>query len=144
MSRRNETEKILDWLYGRELSWAVITLTCFIGLIELLPEVRYYGSSVSCLSLTLLIFFVALALIGGCVFAINRFVKITNVEGIVEQRLSKKMRDDLHSVVGPTQRLLYRKDNEGNLLGLKRWIMPFTSLIFAVVWTAIIILKVFQ
>jgi len=137
-----EVKRLLDWIYSRELSWLVIILTCFIGLIELLPEIRYYGPSFGDTCLTFLLTFIALTLVCGCVFSIDRFVRLTNVEGVLEQKLPKTMRYRLHSTTGPVHKIVYQLDEDGNLLCLKNWIVPLTSLIFMVIWILIISLKI--
>lgn len=137
----NEVERLLDWTFSRELMWSVLILTCFIGLIELLPEIKQYGSSINDVCLTSLVVFVALALVGGCIFAIDKFARLAYAEGVLLRKLSKTTRQALFSTMGPS-RIFFRRDKKGNLLGLKRWVVSLVSFIFAVIWIAIIILKV--
>jgi len=139
----DEIKTLLDWIYSRELSWAVLILTCFVGLIELLPEVRYYGSSATGMGLTFLLALIALTLVAGCIFSFDRFVRLTNVEGILEGKLSKTMRDTLYSTMGPFHKIVYEMDEDNDHAYLKRWVVPLVSLIFATVWIAIILLKIY-
>jgi len=36
-------EKLIDWAFQTLISWSVILLTCFVGLIELLPEIKLHS-----------------------------------------------------------------------------------------------------
>ena len=107
-----------------------------------MPEIRYYGSSIADTVLTFLLTFVALALVGGCVFSIDRFVRLTNVEGVLEKKLPKSMRNALYSTMGPFHKMVYEIGKDDNHVHLKRWVIPLTCSIFAVTWIAIIILKI--
>ncbi|MCJ7560723.1 hypothetical protein MUO79_08960 [Candidatus Bathyarchaeota archaeon] len=64
----DEVRKLLDWFYDRELVWIVFGATCFIALIELLPEIRYYGSSFSGGFLTSLVACIASVFVFGFIF----------------------------------------------------------------------------
>jgi len=137
-----DTEKLLDWLFGRELTWAVLILTCFLGLIELLPEIRYYGPSLKETSLSVLILLVAIALLGGGAFSIDRYIRLVDAEGVWQQRLPKRLRRGLSGTCGPIHNILYEIDEDGDLLGLKSWMRPLVISLFVATWTLIIIVKV--
>jgi hypothetical protein len=93
-------EKLMDWLLSTDLTWAVLILTCFIGLIELLPEIRYYGSSHGDVGLTCLLALVALVLVGGCIFSIDKFARLTNTRVLLEQEFSETVRRTFHGTKG--------------------------------------------
>jgi hypothetical protein len=39
----SNSEKLIDWAFQTLISWSVIWLTCFVGLIELLPEIKLHS-----------------------------------------------------------------------------------------------------
>lgn len=59
-------EKLIDWAFQTLISWSVILLTCFVGLIELLPQINLYSDNLwerllfGSLSLIYLIFTIGL------------------------------------------------------------------------------------
>jgi len=138
----DDVKRLLDWLYTRELSWAVLVLTSFIGLIELLPEIKYYGESIIDKCLTFLLATTALILVGGCVFSIDRFARLTNAEGALESKLPKKMKNRLHNTMGPVHKIFLKIDEKGNGPYFKRWAVPLICSLFAIIWVIIIILKI--
>ncbi len=136
-----EAKKLLDWIYHRELTWLAFMLTCFIGLIEKLPEIKFYGSSVSGRCLSTLLTVVAMMLVFGCVFSIDRFIIWGNIELETEYELPERMRNRLHSSNESRHELLWEMDKKGKLLCLKSWLRPLIILLFIIVWIPIIILK---
>ena len=139
----DKIKKLLDWLYSTELTWVILILTCFIGLIELLPEIKYYGSSIGGMVLTFLLAFVALVLVGGCVLSIDKLVRVANTRIVLEQELPEKMKKRLHKAWGAAYKVTFVMDENGKLLHWKRWIVFLASSIFIAIWVVIIILKIY-
>lgn len=82
-----ETKRFLKLIYNKELTWIALTLTCFIGLIELLPEIKRYGSSTSETCLTFLVTLVGLVLVGGTIFCFDRFTTWIDIENAWQKEL---------------------------------------------------------
>lgn len=139
----DKIKKLLDWLYSTELTWVILILTCFIGLIELLPEIKYYGSSIGGMVLTFLLAFVALVLVGGCVLSIDKLVRVANTRIVLEQELPEKMKKRLQKAWGAAYKVTFVMDEDGKLLHWKRWIVSLASSIFIAIWVVIIILKIY-
>lgn len=139
----NEMKKLLDWLYSTELTWTVLLLTFFIGLVELLPEIRYYGPSIADKVLTFLLAFVALVLIGGFIYSVDKLVRVTNTRIVLEQELPKTMKKRLRKTWTGIYELLFEMDEDGRLLHWKRWLVSLAYSIFAAIWVVIILLKIY-
>ena len=138
----DDVKTLLDWVYSSELSWIVLTLACFVGLIELLPEIKHYGSSVTDTALTYLLAFVALALVGSFIFCANTFVRRANAALFLEQKLPKTMRERGPRTITLIHKVMYEIDKEGRFVSLKRGPILVGSIVFAVIWIAIIVLKI--
>ncbi len=136
-----DTKRLLDWLFGRELTWVAIVAACFIGLVELLPEIRYYGLSATGLGLTFLLVFIAFVLVGATLFSFDRYIRLLESERILEKQLPQNMRKGLWGTMGPFHKILFKIDKNGDFLSVKKWVVYVISSIFAFAWILIIFFK---
>lgn len=138
----DDIKKLLDWITARELTWIVLGATCFIGLIELTPEIKHHGSSINGKGLTVLVILVTFVLIGGCVFSIDRYIRLVNSEGELEKELPESMRKQLWGTMGPAHNIFFEIDKDGNFLRVRNWVAPVVSSIFAIIFYLIVIFKI--
>ena len=136
-------KRLLNLIYTKELIWVALTLTCFIGLIELLPEIKRYGTSASEISLTFLVTFIGLLLIGGTIFSFSRFTTWLDIENKWQMNFSLTLRRiGPDHKIGLLHKIFVKTDKDGNILHFRKWVVPLTSFIFAAIWIAMIVLKI--
>lgn len=138
---RGEITKLLDWVYNLELTWVVLMLTCFIGLIELLPAIGRNGSSISEITLTFFVTVIALGLIAGCVMCIDKLTRLSSKRVKLERQLPEAMRLSLKKTWGGFYRCFFDVDESGNAIDCKKSVKNLAICVFVIVWIAIIILK---
>ena len=133
---QDKFQKLIDWGIQTQLTWAVIFLTCFIGLIELLPSIPKFGSISSAeFTYMLLIGLIYFFLLGGLDYSILRTVKIVRsnfewAEKANESVLCNELRKTRGLLVG----LLYTKYAE--------WLLWLAILFLTFAWAIIFALKV--
>lgn len=132
-----EFEKLIDWGLQTQLTWSVIFLTCFIGLIELLPVIPRFDLSYSPSQAVYLLFLgvIYAFLVGGFAYSIHRTAKIIHWNFEWARRIPQsKLSASLYHTRGRLINILFSK--YGKVLV---WI-AISMLIFA--WTTIFVLKV--
>ena len=133
-----EFEKVVDWGLETQLTWSVIFLTCFIGLIELLPIVPGFDPSSSLSEMAYLVFI-------GSIYAflvVGLGYSIYRTAGIVRWNFEWSRRTT-NSKLG-----WWLSDTRGwlikTLLGSHGEFLTSTAIgVLMLIWTSILILKVF-
>ena len=130
-------EKLIDWGIQTQLTWTVIFLTCFVGLIELFPNIPRFDNLWSGRFVYLvLVMAIYVFLVAGLDYSIIRSVRIVHDNFEWAKRLKEPaLTDELIKTRGwAVTKLL---GNYGEIL-LRSSIMLLTA-----VWLAILFLKAF-
>lgn len=130
-------EKLIDWGIQTQLTWAVIFLTCFVGLIELLPNIPrldnppFWRLAYSGLTMAIYIFLVI-----ALDYSMLRSARIVRDNFEWATRLKETtLADELIKTRGWAVGKLFGKHGEKLLWG--------AILISTAVWLAVLFLKVF-
>jgi len=131
----SDAEKLYGWGLQRQLTWAIVVLTCFVGLIELLPEMKWY-KSIPWLSVCLVLIYIALA--GGLSYSVY-------VIGITFEHMSKweeqfpdALKKEEKQATLPHLRIVTKNRK------MRRWIFWFVSVFSFVLWAIVLFGKLFS
>lgn len=142
ITNENEIKKLLSEVYNKELTWLALTLTSFIGLIELLPEIKNYGITVNEQLLTTITASVGFILVGATVFSFHRVTKWLEIENNIQKDMPITLRKiGPDSKIGMIHKVLLSIDDKGNISHFKKWVVPLVILIYIGIWVTVIILK---
>jgi len=130
------------WMFNTQLqsilSWFIASVTFFIGMIELLPEIRLRPS----ISLTVLLCVIYIVLLLAGVFSAHRVIYLVESRMKMEQRyLPRSMRMTIWGGHSRPIRWIFRISNDGTFNGVNWSLVAILLGFWVVIWTLTLFLK---
>lgn len=127
-------EKLREVTIQTQITWAVLLLTCFVGLVELLPELRLYYDMLW-FSTALIVVYLVLAT--GLSYSIIRFSIATLFVLEWRRLLPKEVREKVVYLSPLYEKILFDREKK-----LRKWIVYLGSLLSFIFWCIILVGKI--
>ena len=135
--KSEETKKLIDWALQSLVTWSVILLTCFIGLIELLPEIKLYSDNIWGTLLSISLSIVYLILVLGLCYSFFRISTMFAQIWKWQHSLKGWIWEELRCYRGVYEVMIIDKEGTPRIMRLF-----LVSLIVAILWFLILISKI--
>jgi len=132
-----DVRHLVDWGLQKSITWMVLVLTCFVGLVEILPEIKSYGNAGAGLVLKWLVPVGAIILLVGLGVSIYMVFRTLDYMGTWQRKLPPPMVKELDETFSRLHWIFFPGPNER----MRKWIVWGATFGVPLIFLAIVILK---